>query len=256
MKKCIECKLEKDDISKNGKCKQCNNKYMRQYREKNSDKIKKYQKEYGSAYYEENKKQILQNKSKYYEENKENILEDRKEYYQENREEKLGYNKEYYQKNRDYLLEDAKEYYKQNKDNVIAYNNKYYKKRRLNDHNFRIRTGISASIAYYLKANNSSKNGASCLDYLPFTINELRQHLEVQFEPWMTWNNYGRYNAKNWNDNDLSTWRWNIDHIIPQSKLLYTSMEDDNFKRCWALENLRPLSAKQNFLDGVKRTRH
>ena len=26
--------------------------------------------------------------------------------------------------------------------------------------------------------------------------------------------------------------------------------------QCWGLENLRPLSAKQNFLDGVRRTRH
>ena len=29
-------------------------------------------------------------------------------------------------------------------------------------------------------------------------------------------------------------------------------MEDDNFKKCWALENLRPLSAKQNIVDGVR----
>lgn len=29
-------------------------------------------------------------------------------------------------------------------------------------------------------------------------------------------------------------------------------MEDDNFKRCWALENLRPYSAKQNIIDGAR----
>jgi hypothetical protein len=33
-------------------------------------------------------------------------------------------------------------------------------------------------------------------------------------------------------------------------------MEDENFKRCWALENLRPLRADKNHKDGVKRTRH
>ena len=48
--------------------------------------------------------------------------------------------------------------------------------------------------------------------------------------------------AKTWNDNDQSTWTWNIDHIIPQSTLPYTSMDDEIFKKCWALENLRPLS--------------
>jgi hypothetical protein len=33
-------------------------------------------------------------------------------------------------------------------------------------------------------------------------------------------------------------------------------MEDDNFKKCWALNNLRPLSAKQNILDGTTKIRH
>lgn len=28
------------------------------------------------------------------------------------------------------------------------------------------------------------------------------------------------------------------------------------FKRCWALDNLRPLSAKQNLIDGVTKSRH
>ena len=44
--------------------------------------------------------------------------------------------------------------------------------------------------------------------------------------------------------------------LIPQSDLPYTSMEDTNFKKCWALENLRPYPAKQNYLDGVYRVRH
>jgi len=69
----------------------------------------------------------------------------------------------------------------------------------------------------------------------------------------MTWKNYGSYCVNLWDDNDCSTWTWNIDHIIPQSKLPYISMDDDNFKICWALENLRPLSAKQNLIDGNKR---
>jgi len=33
-------------------------------------------------------------------------------------------------------------------------------------------------------------------------------------------------------------------------------MEDQEFLDCWALDNLRPYSAKQNFLDGVRRIRH
>lgn len=40
---------------------------------------------------------------------------------------------------------------------------------------------------------------------------------------------------------------WHIDHIIPQFNLLYTSMEDNNFKTCWALNNLRALETTQNY---------
>ena len=56
--------------------------------------------------------------------------------------------------------------------------------------------------------------------------------------------------------NYQSTWTWQIDHIILRADLLYTSMEDENFKKCWALSNLRPYSAKQNILDGTNRIRH
>jgi hypothetical protein len=84
-------------------------------------------------------------------------------------------------------------------------------------------------------------------------MQDLKIYIEAQFEPWMTWDNHGNYDLNTWDDNDQFTWVWQIDHIIPQSLLPYTSMEDDNFKKCWALENLRPYSAKQNLLDGNRR---
>jgi hypothetical protein len=114
---------------------------------------------------------------------------------------------------------------------------------------------VSNFIRCGLKKKSSNKNGVSCRKYLPYSFQELREHLEKQFEPWMSWNNWGRYDVKTWDDNDQATWTWQLDHIISQSKLLYSSMEDENFKKCWALENLRPLSAKQNLLDGVNKVR-
>jgi 5-methylcytosine-specific restriction endonuclease McrA len=51
-------------------------------------------------------------------------------------------------------------------------------------------------------------------------------------DEYMTWGNYEKY--------------WHLDHIISQSKLPFSSMEDDNFKKCWALENLQPLEAIAN----------
>lgn len=82
---------------------------------------------------------------------------------------------------------------------------------------------------------------------------ELKQHLENQFESWMNWDNWKLYDVHTWSDNDSLTWTWNIDHIIPQSRLKYSSLQDENFQKCWALKNLRPLSAKQNIKDGARK---
>jgi hypothetical protein len=117
----------------------------------------------------------------------------------------------------------------------------------------KIRKNVSRVIG---RALSSGKNGKSCTQYLPYSFQELKEHLEKQFESWMNWENYGLYDAKSWNDNDNGTWTWNIDHIIPQSTFSYSSMEEDDFKKCWELQNLRPLASKNNFLDGVKRRRH
>jgi hypothetical protein len=129
-------------------------------------------------------------------------------------------------------------------------------KEAMKDIAYRLKKNISRSIWGYLKLSKSSKNNESCLKYLGFTDKALKEHLEAQFEPWMNWENYGGYNSKTWNDDDQSSWKWSLDHITPQSDLPYKSMEDENFKKCWSLENLRPYSAKQNVLDGTSKIRH
>ena len=44
----------------------------------------------------------------------------------------------------------------------------------------------------------------------------------------MTWENQGKYNPKQWDDNDPTTWKWQLDHIIPQSDLPAMSMDEDS----------------------------
>lgn len=154
------------------------------------------------------------------------------------------------------------EYREANKEQLDIKRRKYKKDKYHNDPVYRLRHNISVSIKNTLKTN---KNGSIC-DYIPNTIAELHCHLEALFshpdnltsdgKVWMNWSNHGSYNKKTWNDNDPLTWTWQIDHIIPQSDLPYDSMTDPNFQRCWALENLRPLSAKQNCIDGATKIRH
>lgn len=110
--------------------------------------------------------------------------------------------------------------------------NKNYRALRRKDPLFRLRNNISRQISFMLREKNGSKRGESILQHLGYTIDELKNHLESQFDQNMNWNNYGSY--------------WNIDHIYPQSLLPFSSMDDENFIKCWALSNLRPLEAKEN----------
>lgn len=169
-------------------------------------------------------------------------------YKNERKQERYLYNKDYVSKNKSSVLKYSRKY----KEKYRHKRNLQLKKRRQNDCNFKLRALLSSRVTFVLKNNNSSKNGNSVMKFLPYTVEELKQHIEAQFEPWMTWQNWGRYFFETWNDEDPSTWTWQIDHIIPQAKLPYAFMEDENFKKCWALENLRPLASKINLLKGAR----
>jgi hypothetical protein len=119
--------------------------------------------------------------------------------------------------------------------------NKNYRDKIANDINFRLRKNVSRAINHALKRMFSKKSN-SIMTFLPYSIADLKSHLENQFANNMSWQNYGSY--------------WQIDHIIPQSCLPYIDMSDENFKKCWSLENLRPLEAKLNMMDGSTRIRH
>lgn len=200
-----------------------------------------------------NQKYNKQYFNNYYRNNKESLIETSQNWYKENIDKKKQYDKDYAKKFPNKKKQYDKEYRKLNKDKINKRIQEYVKNRRKNDPQYKLRKSISYSIWYYLNLNNSSKGNQSILKFLPYSMQELKSHLESKFESWMNWSNYGSYHVSLWVDNDPTTWTWNIDHIIPQSKLPYISMNDDNFKKCWELENLRPLSTKQNILDGNKR---
>ena len=71
--------------------------------------------------------------------------------------------------------------------------------------------------------------------FVGYTIGDLKQHLEKQFQPGMTWDNYGK---------------WHIDHIRPIALFHFSTPEDKDFKRCWALSNLQALWATDNCANG------
>jgi hypothetical protein len=151
------------------------------------------------------------------------------EYAKSHREERKLYQKQFIIINPEY----KKDWKSKNKSKI----RQQERERRATDINFKIKKNVSRSIGHVIV-----KNGKSTFKYLPYTSQELRQHLENQFDDKMTWENYGTY--------------WQIDHIIPHSLFKYLSMEDGAFQECWALNNLRPLEAHQNMMDGSTRIRH
>ena len=88
---------------------------------------------------------------------------------------------------------------------------------------------VSNAICRSLKGN---KAGQHWEDLVPYNLEQLRQHLESQFIPPMSWDNYGTY--------------WEIDHIIPQNLFHFITYQDEQFQICWSLMNLRPLKIVQD----------
>jgi hypothetical protein len=151
-------------------------------------------------------------------------------------------NRKYRSNNKEKLKEMRKEhdkkYIRNNLPKVREWNRNNKRKYR-QEPAFKFMDSVSTHVWMILKRQGSSKNGESVLQHLPYTKKELEQHLVSQFTEGMTLDNYGLDG-------------WHIDHIIPQSKLLYDSMDHPNFQKCWALENLQPLWAADNRRKGNK----
>ena len=272
MKICSKCGFPKDDecFSKDGhggrkaQCRDCDKQYRLDHKAEQQAYDKQYYHDKKKPLYEANKPAFKEKNAKYYQENKEEIKDRVREYAIENEDKVKESRKQYYEENKEAILEKQGTYYEANFDRIRVVKETYrltHKEERnenqrlryATDPHFRLRMNLSTAIFGFLKKNDSSKGNKSIMEYLLYTIEELQAHLEKQFEFWMTWENQGRYDRKVWDDNDSSTWTWQIDHIIPHSLLPYISMDDDNFRKCWALENLRPLSSKQNLIDGNRR---
>jgi hypothetical protein len=272
MKTCSKCHFTKDEFhfSKGGRgylksqCKDCDKQYRLDHKAEQKVYDKQYYqnvkkpiydvnkplfKEKNAKYYKENREDVISKVREYAEENIDKVKENKKRYYEENKEATLAKGDIYYINNLPVIKERAREYRLTHKDA----RNKHSKDRYDNDPAFKLRILVSTAIGKSLKNTGSSKGDKSSSKYLPYTIEGLRTHLEAQFEPWMSWDHQGKYDPKTWDDNNPTTWTWNIDHIVPQSKLTYSSLDNGNFQKSWALSNLRPLSAKQNIIDGNRR---
>ena len=128
--------------------------------------------------------------------------------------------------------EQLSEYYKKNPNKRGNY---YSKEKSLRAY---YRNRVHSNVARMVRRGlMEHKKGRPTFKLLGYTQEDLKRHLENLFTEGMSWDNYGE---------------WHIDHIIPRAKLPFETETDENFKKCWSLDNLQPLWARDNRMKSDK----
>jgi hypothetical protein len=192
MKICGTCKLQKpfEDFNKRNAspdgyaniCRICNSEYQKKYNFDNRDKLSKYRNEWRHQNREYTKNYL-------------------KEYYKTNKKVLKEKQKDYYKSNKEHLNNLGKKYYRENKETISKWNKEYQKEKYNTTPIFSLRVKVRRRLWSFFR--NRIKNG-NTRQMLGCSWEQLKEHLEKQFTPQMTWDNHGQFG-------------WHIDHIIPLS---------------------------------------
>ena len=147
--------------------------------------------------------------------NKEYMSNKSKTWYEENKERRKQYLKEYREKNIDKIRKTKRD---------------YERNRKASDPLYKLISNFRTAIYTVLKESNVDKYG-HYFDILQYTPEELIIHLEKQFKGDMTWDNYGV---------------WHVDHKLPITSFDIQEMGDEEFMKCWCLDNLQPMWGEEN----------
>jgi hypothetical protein len=121
-----------------------------------------------------------------------------------------------------------------NPDNMVASRKRRYGKIK-GDPALYISMRIRDRIGKVIKRHGTGLNvSGSRMQYLGCTGQQVKEHLEAQFDDSMTWSNYGTY--------------WHVDHIRPLASYDMNIMADR--KHAFHYTNLQPLEAMENMRKG------
>lgn len=188
-------------------------------------------------YYFKNRERILQRMKLYSLQNADKIKKYKKSYRAKSAAKVRLDNTMWRQKNREYIQTKNIEYYRKNKQKFIDDARVYYHRVIKRDPRRKLAKRISSLIRAKLRRRLLNKKHAPAFKFLPYTVDQLKEWLEKRFQPGMSWENYGK---------------WHIDHKIPDASFDYKRVEDEQFVKCWSLENLQPLWALENIKKGKK----
>jgi hypothetical protein len=193
-------------------------------------KSKEKQKKKNAEWYQNNKEQKKKTSAEWYQNNKEHANKVGKEWYQNNKEHAAKVSKEWRLKNKEKDKNDQAKWRLENKE----WRRNYEKNRYKTDINFRLTKLCRGRIRKIIKGENKS---VSTMKLIGCTPDELRQHLESKFEPWMNWENQGLGG-------------WDVEHIIPMSKFNLICPVQQH--ACCHYSNLQPMEHIANIKKGNK----
>ena len=136
----------------------------------------------------------------------------------------------WYNENKDYRKVYLKEYREKNTEKIKKTKRDYERNRKASDPLYKLISNFRTAIYQVLKESNVEKN-KHYFDILQYTPESLIKHLESQFENNMNWDNYGE---------------WHVDHKLPITSFNIEEMGDEEFMRCWSLDNLQPMWGTDN----------
>ena len=148
----------------------------------------------------------------------------------ETKERKKKNHKKWAEQNKEHLKEYLKEYREKNTEKIKKTKRDYERNRKASDPLYKLISNFRTAIYQVLKESNVDKN-KHYFDILQYTPESLIKHLESQFENNMNWDNYGK---------------WHVDHKLPITSFNIEEMGDEEFMRCWSLENLQPMWGTDN----------
>jgi hypothetical protein len=144
--------------------------------------------------------------------------------------------KNWSEKNREHLTEYHKQWRSENVDKWRKTKRDYERNRKARDPLYKLISNFRTAIYQVLKESNVEKN-KHYFDILQYTPEELITHLENKFTDKMSWDNYGD---------------WHVDHKLPITHFNIQEMGDEEFMRCWSLDNLQPMWGFDNIFKSNK----
>ena len=246
LKRCRVCLCEKsislfypNRRSKDGfqnLCKECDKKKSAAARASRTPEKRAKDREYTKAYREANRERIGELNRTWQRTNRARVEQYRRDYYSENRGAILEDRKKYYAANADLRVSRQREYLMANADAVRARAKEAHGRRYKTDALYTLRLRIGNAVRESLKGRVKSSRTFAALGY---SVDDLKSHLASKFSEGMSMEK-------------LLDGSIHIDHIRPISSFTFKGTDDLEFKKCWALENLQPLWAKDNLSKGAK----